>query len=111
MKTQLLNLLSAIILFLIPTLLFAQAPPLGSAAKFVLFSTNGAVTNSGTSQLTGNIGTNNGSSTAFGNVNGGMHDQDSTSAQCAADLLIAYNQLNTTTPTFFPSRSEERRVG
>src|ERR1035437_113992 len=100
MKTQLLNLLSAIILFLIPTLIFAQAPPLGSAAKFILFSTNGAVTNSGTSQLTGNVGTNNGSSTAFGNVNGGMHDQESTSARCAADLLIAYNQLDTTTSNF-----------
>ena len=103
MKTKLLNLLPAIILFLIPTLIFAQVPSLGSTAKFVLFSTNGAVSNSGISQLTGNVGTNNGSSTAFGNVNGGMHDQDSISAQCAADLLIAYNQLNTTTPTFFLS--------
>ena len=103
MKTQLLNLLTAVALFLLPTLIFSQAPPLGSAAKFILFSTNGAVSNTGISQLTGNVGTNNGSSTAFGNVNGGMHDQDSTSAQCAADVLIAYNQLNTTTPTFFPS--------
>ena len=30
-----------------------------------------------------------------------MHD--SASAQCSADILIAYNQLNAATPTFFPS--------
>ncbi len=103
MKTQLLIVFATIILFLISTLNFAQAPSLGTAAGFVLFSTDGAVGNSGISQLTGNIGTNNGSSTAFGNVNGVMHDNDGVSAQCAADLLIAYNQLNNTIPTFFPA--------
>ena len=90
-------------MLLIPTLNFAQAPPLGTAAEFVLFSTNGAVSNSGISQLTGNVGTNNGSSTAFGNVNGVMHDADGASAQCSADLQIAYDQLNSAVPTFFPA--------
>jgi hypothetical protein len=103
MKTHLLNALSAVILLLIPALNFAQAPPLGTAAQFVLFSTIGAVSNSGISQVTGNVGTNGGSSTGFGNVNGVMHDNDGASAQCAADLLIAYNQLNSTVPTFFPA--------
>jgi len=86
-----------------PNMSFSQAPNLGTAADFILFSTDGAVSNTGLSQLTGNIGTNNGSSTAFGNVNGVMHDNDAASAQCAADLLIAYNQLNSTTATFFPA--------
>jgi hypothetical protein len=45
------------------------------------------------------VGTDHGSSTAFGNVNGVMHDQDGTSSQCATDLLTAYNQLNATIPT------------
>jgi len=103
MKAKLLNALAAIILLVAPTLTFAQAPPLGTAADFVLFSTDGAVSNTGISQLTGNIGTNSGSSTAFGNVNGVMHDGDGASAQCAADLLIAYNHLNSTIPTFFPA--------
>jgi len=76
---------------------------LGTAVNFVLFSSNGAVTNTGSSNLTGNIGTNNGSSTGFGNVNGVMHDDDGTTATCATDLLNAYNQLKTTIPTFFPS--------
>ncbi len=79
---------------------FAQAPTLGTAANYVLFSTNGAVSNSGVmSHLTGNIGTNNGSSTGFGNVDGVMHDQDGNSAQAAADLLTVYNQINNTTTT------------
>jgi hypothetical protein len=81
----------------------AQAPNLGIAANFVLFSSDGAVSNSGISHFTGSIGTNNGSSTAFGNVNGVMHDGDEASIQCAADVLIAYNQLANATPSSFPS--------
>lgn len=103
MKKQLLHIITAVALLTIPTAIFAQAPNLGTAADFVLFSTNGAVSNSGISQLTGNVGTNNGSSTAFGNVNGVMHDGDGASAQCATDLLVAYNQLNSAVPTLFPA--------
>jgi len=102
MKTKLLLCITTAIL-LFPKSNFGQAPTLVTAANFVLFSTNGAVTNSGISHLTGNVGTNNGSSTGFGNVNGGMHDGDGTSATCAADLLTAYNQLAATTATFFPA--------
>lgn len=100
MKNKLHNTLAVVILLLMPTINFGQAPNLGTAANFVLFSTNGAVSNTGISQLTGNIGTNNGSSTAFGNVNGVMDDQNGASAKCASDLLIAYNQLAATTATF-----------
>jgi hypothetical protein len=82
---------------------FAQAPTLGTCTSFALFTSNGAIVNVGISQVTGNVGTNNGSSTGFGNVNGGMHDNDLVSAQASADLLIAYNQLNATIPLFFPS--------
>ena len=103
MKSKLLIALIAGFLFLMPNANFGQVINLGTAADFVLFSTNGAVSNTGISQLTGNVGSNNGSSTGFGNVNGVMHDNDGSSAQCAADLLIAYNQLNSAIPTFFPS--------
>jgi len=103
MKTQLLNLLTAVMLLLIPTLNFAQAPPLGTAAGFVLFSSVGAVGNTGISQITGNVGTNSGAITGFGNVNGVMHTSNGATAQCAADLLLAYNLLNSTVPTFFPA--------
>jgi hypothetical protein len=81
----------------------AQAPTLGTAANFVLFTTVGAVTNTGPSQITGNVGTNSGSTTGFGNVNGQMHDNDGVTAAAAADLLTAYNLLNATIPTKFPA--------
>lgn len=104
MKKQLLNALGVVLLLLMPTLTYAQAPPLGTAADFVLFTSAGAVTNVGTykylTRLTGNVGTNSGSSTNFGNVNGVMHDGDGASAQCAADLLLAYNSLSAAIPGF-----------
>ena len=103
MKRKLHIVLIALMLLLISIVNFAQAPNLGTAANFVLFSTNGAVSNTGFSHLTGNVGTNNGSSTAFGNVNGVMHDADGASAKCAADLLIACNKIDSMAPTFHPS--------
>ena len=71
-----------------------QAPNLGTAATFALFSSNGAVTNTGSSQVTGNVGSNNGSGTGFGNVNGTMHDMDAESAKAFADLGKAYKDLD-----------------
>ncbi len=103
MKNKLLLTITAVALLSIQNVANAQAPTLGSCVEFALFSTNGAIMNSGTSHVTGNVGTNNGSSTGFGNVNGGMHDADLVSAQAATDLLIAYNQLNATIPLFFPA--------
>jgi len=103
MKTKLLLSIIAVLLLSASNVCFGQTINLRTAANFVLFSTDGALTNSGISQLTGNVGTNNGSSTNFGNVNGIMHDADGASAQCAEDLLIAYNKLNSTIPTFFPA--------
>lgn len=53
---------------LLPCFGYSQAPVLGASSNFALFSSNGAVTNTGLSQLTGNVGTNNGPVTNFGNV-------------------------------------------
>lgn len=99
MKKQLLQIVTAVTLLFFPKLNFAQAPDLGTAADFVLFTSVGAVGNTGISHLTGNVGTNSGSSTGFGNVNGVMHDNDIASASAASDLLTAYTQLDTTTST------------
>ena len=96
------QLLLASLLFF-PFMLIAQAPNLGSTVNFELFTSVGAVTNTGISQVTGNVGTNSGSTTGFGNVNGQMHDNDGVTAQATADLLIAYNQLNSAIPNFFPA--------
>jgi hypothetical protein len=103
MKTHVLYVLTSVALLFSPMLNFAQAPSLGTAAEFVLFSTVGAVGNAGISQITGNVGTNNGAITGFGNVNGVMHTSNGATAQCAADLLIAYNLLNSAVPDFFPA--------
>ena len=94
-----LSLIAAGSLLTLPFQNMAQAPTLGTAANFVLFSSNGAISNTGISHLTGNIGTNNGSSTAFGNIDGVMHDANGTTAAAKADLLLAYNQLDAAIPT------------
>lgn len=103
MKTKLLNALIVLTLLFVQNQSYSQAPTLGTAANFVLFSSVGAVTNTGITHLTGNVGTNSGSSTGFGNVDGVMHDGDGTSAQAGADLLIAYNQLKSAIPNYFPA--------
>lgn len=81
----------------------AQAPVLGTASTFAIFSSNGAVSNTGSSHITGDVGTNNGSSTNFGNVDGVMNDTNGTTASAAAALTIAYDQLNAAIPDFFPA--------
>jgi formylmethanofuran dehydrogenase subunit C len=83
--------------------LLAVNPTLGKAADFVLFSTDGALLNVGITHLTGDVGTNNGEISGFGNVNGNMHNADGLTATAAGDLLIAYNLLNAAIPTFFPA--------
>lgn len=82
---------------LLPNILFAQAYDLGTAANFVLFSSTGAVSNSGISfqtHLIGDVGKDGaGAITGFGNVNGIIQDNNAATHQAASDLLIAYTQL------------------
>jgi len=103
MRNKLLNLSVGLALLALPATYYGQAPTLGTTANFELFTSVGAISNTGISQITGNVGSNSGSSTNFGNVNGTMDDGNAVSAQCAADLTTAYNQLAATTATFFPA--------
>lgn len=109
MKTKIPHFLTGILMVLSSFAVNAQAPTLGTAANFVVFSTNGSVTcnatNSLSTHLTGNVGTNTsgGTSTGFGNVNGVMQDDNLVSQLASADLLIAYNQLNALIPNYFPA--------
>lgn len=109
MRTKISYYITGILIILSGFTVNAQAPTLGTAANFVVFSTNGSVscdvTNSLSTHLTGNVGTNSsgGSSTGFGNVNGVMQDDNLVSQLASADLLIAYNQLNALIPNYFPS--------
>ncbi len=109
MKTKVPYFLTAFLMLLSGFTANAQAPTLGTAANFVVFSSNGAVScnvsNSLLTHLTGDVGTNTsgGTSTGFGNVNGVMQDNNIVSQLASADLLIAYNQLNALIPNYFPS--------
>ena len=103
MKNKFLLIITAATLLAFPNVNFAQAPALGTSADFVLFTSVGAVSHTGISHLTGNVGTNGGLCSGFGNVDGVMHENDGASATCSADLLNVYNQLNATVPTFFPA--------
>ncbi len=103
MKNNLILIVSTVAILAIPKFNFGQAPTMGTAANFVLFSSVGAINNTGITHLTGNVGTNSGLINGFGNVNGSMHQNDAASAQGSIDLLIAYNQLNNAIPTFFPA--------
>lgn len=105
MKNYLQNVLIAMMLSAALSPTQAQiAPPLGVAASFVLFSSNGAVSNGAASNLRGNVGNNGGGSvTGFGNVNGRMHVADGTSAAAASDLNLAYNNIAGQAATVSPS--------
>ena len=91
MKTKVPYFLTAFLLLLSGFTVNAQAPTLGTAANFVVFSSNGSVTcnvtNSLSTHLTGNVGTNTsgGTSTGFGNVNGVMQDNNLVSQLASAD--------------------------
>lgn len=86
-------------MLLFPAAIFGQsAPDLGPAATFVLFSTVGAVSNVGISQITGNVGSNSAAGSGFGNINGQMHATDGLTAGAALALQLAYIDLGTQAP-------------
>jgi uncharacterized repeat protein (TIGR01451 family)/gliding motility-associated-like protein len=103
MKNKLLLILvTAVSMFILPKTNFGQTPTLGTTADFVLFTTNGAITNVGITHLTGHVGSNVGGSTGFGNVDGVMHNQDPASAQATLDLNALYLELDAAVTTNSP---------
>jgi len=80
-------------------------PFVGSTAScYAIFTTSGGVTNTGTSEVTGDIGTNNGAVGGFGAptvVNGTIRSAppfNQSTTDCAADINNLYNQLAGLTP-------------
>jgi hypothetical protein len=98
-STILLTVVTFVTALISPTLNFAQGTPLGATASFVIFTTTGAIGNTGLSQITGDVGTNNGGTTGFGNVNGVMHSGDGATAAAAGSLNTLYGQLSSAVPT------------
>ncbi len=100
MKQILISIVTGVFLFFYSHISFAQTINLGTSGNYALFTTVGAITNTGISQITGDVGTNTGAVSGFGNVNGIMQSPPNiATGDAAADLLLAYNQLNTAIPT------------
>jgi gliding motility-associated-like protein len=79
-----------------PPPLSCCSPGFGETIDFVLFSGNGAVSNTHTSNVIGDIGSDIGAIAGFGppsNLTGTTYNADGVTAQTKTDLVIAYNQL------------------
>ncbi len=86
-------------LLTIPFLSFGQAPVMGSIADYVFFTSSGAITNTSTSYVTGNLATQVGAISGFQNVNGVINDVNGTSTTGVNDLTTLCNDLNIRTAT------------
>ena len=98
MKKQLLHVLTAVILFLMPNVNYGQAPTLGTTSNFAIFTAAGAFSNVGASTVTGDVGTGAGAFTGFppGTLVGQIHAADPTSVIAATDVATAYSNLSAT---------------
>jgi len=100
MKQKVHIILTTIVLLLFQAISFGQAPPLGTASDFALFTVTGAFTTVGaTTHVTGDVGTNAGIFTGFppGTLIGTIHVANTVSAQAAIDVTNAYNSLSAVT--------------
>ncbi|MGD0709619.1 MAG: ice-binding family protein [Bacteroidales bacterium] len=106
MKRTLLLIVTAVTLLFFPKTNFGQVNLGSDAAKFVIFTSSGAVGDNASahSLVTGDVGTNTaGSITGFGNVNGVMHNgSDAATTACGIALAATITQINGEPATIFP---------
>jgi hypothetical protein len=97
MKSKIISFLIIIILFISPKIILGQAPNLGAASGFALFTATGAFTNQGNSIVEGDIGTNAGILSGFppGTVNGLIHVADASTSLAATAVQNAYTYMST----------------
>jgi len=88
---------SQIILFLLPlfkiTFIFAQsAPNIGYASRFALFTCAGNISNAHICNIIGDLGTNSGVNSWYGNTNGNLQFivPDSPTVYCSSAVTLAY---------------------
>jgi len=95
MKIRLLIFTHLFVVVFNPNKSFSQAPNLGTARNFTLFTTIGAFGSTGATNISGDIGTNAGALTGFppAKITGSIHVADVVSALVAIDTDTAYNQL------------------
>jgi hypothetical protein len=99
MKTIISNLFIVLSLISLPNPIFGQAPDLGTASDFAVFTAIGAFGNSGASTISGNIGTQAGEFSGFppGTLTGASHVADPNSYQASLDVSTAYDQISAIT--------------
>jgi hypothetical protein len=97
MKKIIQQLLISIIPLIIPFTNFAQAPNLRSDSSFALFTAVGAIHDTGTTNIWGDLGTDVGALTGSPTVHGNIYIADATSAQAATDVATAYSYMITKT--------------
>ena len=98
MKSKLLLFIVVVLQLCFPSAMFGQAPDLGAASGFALFTVVGALNNSGATTVAGDIGSNSAATTGFppGVVAGNIYNPpNATLAQAAADVGTAYGYLST----------------
>ena len=92
----------SLIILMFSIISFAQSPNLGTSVNFAVFTTKGALNNTGTSHIIGNIGTNEGDMSGIELptiVDGNIQWLNLITAQCAIDVQAAYNELFLRTST------------
>jgi len=95
MKIKLLLFITMFILFVHPDFGYGQVPNLRTVSNFILFTSNGAMTNTGATVTGGgSIGTDNGGITGFVDDLQTEHIQDAETNQCAIDLLKLYDEID-----------------
>jgi hypothetical protein len=72
----------------------AQAPNLGAASTFAWFTATGALTNTGTTVIYGDIGTGTGLYSGGPTVFGNVHLADAVAVQAAMDVQAAYTAMS-----------------
>jgi len=99
MKTLINYFFVFLFLFSLPSATFGQAPDLGTASNYAVFTAIGAFGNSGASTITGDIGTQAGEFSGFppGTLTGEIHVVDPVSYQASIDVIAAYTQINANT--------------
>ena len=98
MKNQLLLLITIGFSIFTTNVVFSQTPNLNSLTNFDLFTTSGAVTNTGLTQVSGAIGTNDAAISGY-SAQTITQIQNSSTMQAAQDLAQLYSQLELTTAT------------
>ena len=90
------TIISFLICLLVFKLSFCQSPNLGACRTFAIFSAVGAIDNTGTTSIYGDVGTNAGAFNGFppGIIYGDTHIADSVSAQAAIDVDLIYTYFN-----------------